>query len=59
MEKFIEILEEDPVWKESVPQPLKNKIIEEVKSKGYFIKNLKLYYLVEIVNNLHRILSIY
>lgn len=30
LEKFIEILEEDPVWKESVPQPLKNKIIEEV-----------------------------
>ena len=30
LEKFIEILEEDPVWKESVPKPLKDKIIEEV-----------------------------
>ena len=30
LEKFIEILEEDPVWKESVPKPLKDKIIKEV-----------------------------
>ena len=30
LEKFIEILEEDPVWKESVPKPLKDKIIDEV-----------------------------
>ena len=28
--KFIEILDEDPVWKESVPQPLKDKIISKV-----------------------------
>ncbi len=31
LEKFIEILEEDPVWKESVPKPLKDKIIDEVR----------------------------
>ena len=28
--KFIEILDEDPVWKESVPQPLKDQIINKV-----------------------------
>ena len=33
LEKFIEILEEDPVWKESVPKPLKDKIIKEVSMK--------------------------
>ena len=38
--KFIEILDEDPVWKESVPQPLKDKII----SKVYKTISIKSYY---------------
>ena len=30
LEKFVEILDQDQVWKESVPQTLKDKIIREV-----------------------------
>ena len=31
LEKFVEILEQDQVWKDSVPQTLKDKIISEVR----------------------------
>ena len=33
LEKFVEILEQDQVWKDSVPQTLKDKIIREVRDE--------------------------